>query len=426
MDRVLSIILGGGMGTRLFPLTKDRAKPAVPFGAKYRLVDIPISNCINSRYMSIYILTQFNSSSLHLHIARTFRFDHFSKGFIEILAAVQSFDNTSGWYEGTADAVRKNFVHFERQEPEQYMILSGDQLYRMNLREFIKEHRESNADITVAATPVTRESANDLGILKTDGTGRIDAFEEKPGPEKDISHLRIPAGLQTSESTGGEKEYLASMGIYIFNRKIMKQCLDNDYKDFGKEVFPLSIEKYKVHAYVYNGFWEDIGTIRSFFETNLNLASISPDFNLYDEENPIYTHRRDLPPSKFNSCVLKQTVSAEGSIINDSSISNSLLGVRTIIDSGVELQSVYCMGADWYESDAEKRRNRETNIPDIGIGKGCQIKNAIIDKNARIGEGCRIGTDHMDRTDGDFGHYFIREGVIIIDKQAIIPPGTII
>ncbi|MFQ3619416.1 MAG: glucose-1-phosphate adenylyltransferase [Spirochaetales bacterium] len=425
-QNVLSIVLGGGKGTRLYPLTKDRAKPAVPFGAKYRIVDIPISNCIHSDFKQIYILTQFNSASLHMHIAQTYMFDSFSKGFCEILAAEQTFNSTS-WYEGTADAVRKNFTHFRDQNPDYFLILSGDQLYRMNLQDFVKKHVETKADITIACTPVTREQAVGFGIMGIDSLGRVVEFIEKPEYSKDISSLKIPSKLHPDKKLlSSGKEYLASMGIYVFTRKALQQALDNNLTDFGKDIIPESISTMKVHAYIFTGFWEDIGTIRSFYETNLNLAVINPNFNLYDENHPIYTMRRHLPPTKFNYSTLSEVVTGDGCIITNSWVTRSVLGIRTIIETGSNLEGVVCMGADFYETPEDREENRRKGIPDIGIGRGSRIRGAIIDKNARIGEACRIGVDDIPRRDGDYGNYFIREGIIIVPKNGIVPNGSVI
>lgn len=426
MNSVLTIILGGGKGTRLYPLTKNRAKPAVPFGAKYRLVDIPISNSINAGFKKIYVLTQFNSASLHLHLGNTYIFDSFTRGFVEILAAEQSFDS-AGWYEGTADAVRKNMHHFVNQRPDHYLILSGDQLYRMDLLDFFKKHLDSKADITIAATPVTREDATGFGIMKVDAKGRITEFVEKPGMDKNIDHLKIPDNLHPDKRMQADgREYLGSMGIYFFKADVMEKALANDHTDFGHEIIPMLIEKSKVQSYIYTGFWEDIGTIKNFYETNINLASINPQFNFYDEDRPIYTHKRDLPASKFNFCSISESLAADGCIITNASIVNSIVGLRTLIESGANLDGVVCMGADYYETVEERARNRETGIPDVGIGRGTLVKRAIIDKNARIGENCRIGIDKLPRQDGDYGTHFIRDGIIIIPKNGVVPNGTII
>jgi glucose-1-phosphate adenylyltransferase len=424
MTEVLSIVLGGGKGTRLFPLTQARAKPAVPFGGKYRLVDIPISNCINAGLRQIYILTQFNSASLHLHLSQTYVFDTFTKGFVEILAAEQTFEH-SGWYEGTADAVRKNFPHFRTQNPSYYLILSGDQLYRMDLQDLLEKHKNSGAAITIACTTVSRQDASQLGILKVDKNNRITEFLEKPGPTKDIGDYKAPAELQGSATIKGES-YLASMGIYVFNSKNMEECLANELTDFGKEIIPQAINKLKVNAYVFNGYWEDIGTIRNFYEANLELTSLRPRFDFYEENKPIYTHIRNLPPSKMNFSNMNQSIAAEGCIITNASIANSIVGVRTIIESGSSLNGVVCMGADYYETELQKQQNAEARVPNVGIGKGVIVKGAIIDKNACIGDGCRIGVDNIARTDGNYGHYHIVDGIVVIPKNAVLYPGTVI
>lgn len=428
-NRILAIVLGGGKGTRLIPLTKDRAKPAVPFGGKYRLVDIPISNCINSDIKRIYILTQFNSASLHNHISNTYIFDTFSQGFVEVLAAEQT-PKSDDWYQGTADAVRKNIKHFHDQQPKYYIILSGDQLYRMDYRDMLKTHIESNAELTIAAKAISREEATGLGIVGTDDTGRIVSFLEKPSIDLDISEYKTPRKLldvnsSTTQQNSG-KEYLASMGIYIFNAAAMEKALDNDKTDFGKEIIPETIQEMKVQTHIFNDFWEDIGTIKSFYETNLNLASLTPDFNFYDEKMPIYTHRRHLPATKVNFCTISQSLTSEGSIITNASIVNSIIGVRTLIESGANLDGVYCMGSSYYESDEQKLENSKKGIPNIGIGRGTIIRKAIIDQNARIGNGCRIGIDSMDRVDGIYDSYHICDGIIVIPKNGILTDGTVI
>ncbi len=423
VSKVLSIILGGGKGTRLYPLTKERSKPAVPFGGKHRIVDIPISNCINSGFMQIYILTQFNSASLHMHVARAYNFDTFSGGFVEILAAEQTFEH-SGWYEGTADAVRKNFIHFKTQKPTHYIILSGDQLYRMDLASFLKEHEESGADITIACTAVNRADASGFGILKTDKSGRITEFMEKPGSTKNIDDWIIPDEARTAAATNG-RDYLASMGIYIFNAAAMEDSLNNTLTDFGKEVIPEAIKKYNVSAYVYDGYWEDIGTIKSFYDATLDLTSITPKFNFYDEDNPIYTHNRNLPSSKINMATLDQVNTSEGCVITNATVKRSVIGIRTTIESGAYLEGVICMGADWYETDTEKDDNRKKSIPDIGIGERTVIRRAIIDKNARIGKDVSIGMGKVPE-DGDYGYYHVVDGIYVITKNACVPDGTII
>lgn len=423
MNNMLAIILGGGKGSRLHPLTAERAKPACPFGGKYRLVDIPISNSINSGFRRIYVLTQFNSASLHLHIGRTYNFDSFSGDFCEILAAEQT-PRSEEWYGGTADAVRQNLEHFRVIRPSHYLILSGDQLYRMDLKDFMRQHLESGMQVSIATTPVTREASNDLGILKVDRKGRITEFLEKPGPEKNIDAFKIPNPIEVERQ--GNKEYLASMGIYIFDAEVMEKLLDCRKKDFGKEIIPDAIDKVEVQAYTYRGYWEDIGTIKNFYEANLDLGSPQPQFNLYDQHNPLYTHRRDLPPTKINSCTLNDSIASEGSIITKAVIDRSLIGIRTVIKSGAKLDGVYAMGADFYETDVQRAKNRSNGIPDYGIAEETSISGAIIDKNARIGKHCRIGVDQMHRPDGDHTAYSVRDGIIIILKGAVISDDTVI
>lgn len=417
--------MGGGKGTRLYPLTAERSKPAVPFGGKYRLVDIPLSNSIAADFKKIYVLTQFNSASLHLHIANSYVFDNFTNGFVEILAAEQTFTH-SGWYEGTADAVRKNLVHFRTQKPKYYMILSGDQLYRMDLIDFFNRHVESGADATVAVLPVDREAAVGFGILTVDETLRIREFTEKPPIEKDISALKIPeAAREELPNYKPGRDYLASMGIYVFTAEALEAALDNTYTDFGKEVIPMMIDKMNVNAYMFDGFWEDIGTIESFYHTSLALAEIHPEFNLFDEKMPIFTHRRNLPPGKYNSATLSRTIASDGCIITGSTINRSIVGIRTIIQEGSELDGVVCMGADYYEEPGPTRTEEGRAIPPIGIGKNCRIRGAIIDKNARIGDNCVIGWNGIP-PEGDYDRYFVRDGIIIVPKNGVIPDGTVI
>ena len=352
--RVLAIILGGGKGTRLYPLTKERSKPAVSFGGKYRIVDIPLSNCINSGYKKIYLLTQFNSASLHLHITNSYNFDRFSGGFVEILAAEQTLEH-SGWYEGTADAVRKNFIHFKSQKPTHYVILSGDQLYKMDLKAFMDAHIKSGAEITIATTAVNRHDASGFGIMKIDSENRVKEFMEKPKPTLNIDDWKIPK--EARGSLPPEKEYLASMGIYIFNASTMEQCLlgeNEKYTDFGKEILPLAIGKRKICSYLFDGYWEDIGTIRSFYEANIALTEPYPAFDFYGNTSPIYTHMRNLPPSKINSANITSSLTSEGCIITDCKLNRSVIGVRSIIENGTELDGVIMMGADYYDSEEEK------------------------------------------------------------------------
>jgi glucose-1-phosphate adenylyltransferase len=427
MDTVLSIVLGGGRGERLYPLTQERAKPAVPFGGRYRLVDIPISNCINADMRKIFILTQFNSASLHNHVNSTYVFDTFSSAFVEVLAAQQTFEH-SDWYNGTADAVRKNFLHFRALAPDYYLVLSGDQLYRMDFRLLLEHHLRQGADITIAAKPVTRERVTGLGIMGTDDEGRVLSFVEKPPPDADLSAVRMPASLAKAHGidSSGDR-YLASMGIYLFNAATLKATLENqEASDFGKEVIPASIGSHHVSAYPFDGFWEDIGTIRTYYQTSLGLTLMKPQFNFYDERRPIYTHRRDLPATKVNSCYVYQSLVAEGSIITYSNIMNSIVGIRTRIEPDAHLDGVICMGADFYETEPQIAENHRQGIPQVGIGRGTHIRRAIIDKNARIGTDCRIGMDEQVRVDGDYESYSVRDGIIVVRKNAVIPDGTAI
>lgn len=423
--RIVALILGGGKGTRLYPLTKERSKPAVSFGGKYRLVDIPLSNCINSGYKKIYLLTQFNSTSLHMHIANSYNFDRFSSGFVEILAAEQTLENDK-FYEGTADAVRKSMSHFEAQNPTHYIILSGDQLYRMDLRDFFDSHIRSGASISVATTPVNRTDASRFGIVKTDDTNRITEFKEKPAPDIDISAWKISPELMATIPDPG-KEYLASMGIYIFNASTLNAVLnENDSKDFGKEVIPNSIGNYIVNAYVFNNYWEDIGTIKSFYDANIKLTDIDPEFNFYDEDEPIFTHMRNLPPSKINGASIFCTLTSEGCVITNCKLSRSIIGVRSIIENGSDLSGVIMMGADFYQNTEEKKDDIKKGLPTIGIGKNCFISRTIIDKNARIGNNVRINVDGRNYENGDHGNFYSADGIIVIRKGAVIPDGTTI
>ncbi|PIE98877.1 MAG: glucose-1-phosphate adenylyltransferase [Treponema sp.] len=421
--KVLSLILGGGKGTRLYPLTKSRSKPAVPFGGKHRIIDIPLSNSINSGFRNIYVLTQFNSASLHLHIAKAYVFDVFSNGFVEILAAEQTFDH-SGWYEGTADSVRKNFTHFKRLDFSHYIILAGDQLYRMNLKKFLQEHLNSKSDISIACTPVNRESASGFGIMKINSKSEITDFMEKPGPDLDITDWQIPKN-SSGKPADPNKNYLASMGIYIFNRDVMEEALDNELTDFGKEVIPQSIGKYKVTSFLHEGYWEDIGTIKSFYDANLALTDIKPEFNFYNVEMPIYTHNRNLPPSKINFAELDRVTCSEGCVITRAMVMHSVIGIRSTIETGSFLDGVVCMGADYYETVQEKKENQKKGIPPIGIGENSRIKRAIIDKNARIGNNVSIGFGETP-ADGDYGSYHVVNGIYVVLKNAIIPNNTVI
>lgn len=423
-SRVLCLILGGGKGTRLYPLTKERSKPAVSFGGKYRIVDIPISNCINSGFKKIYLLTQFNSASLHLHITNSYNFDRFSNGFVEILAAEQSLEH-SGWYEGTADSVRKNFIHFRTQKPTHYIILSGDQLYRMDLKHFMQQHIESGADVTIATTAVNRSDASGFGIMKIDDQNKITEFMEKPAKDLNIDDWKIPEKAR-DPMLAKEKEYLASMGIYIFNADTMEEVLNNDKPDFGKEIIPMAIKNKKVNSYIFDGYWEDIGTIRSFYDATLDLTNVTPKFNFYDEREPIFTQMSNLPPCKMNHADLTATLASDGCVITDCMISHSVIGLRSIIESGTVLDGVITMGADFYESEDEKEANKKSGTPNMGIGKHCHISRTIIDKNARIGDNCSINVSGKKYENGDYGNFYVADGIVVIRKNVTIPSGTII
>lgn len=423
-SRTLSIVMGGGAGTRLFPLTKDRAKPAVPLAGKYRLVDIPISNCLNSGLHRVYVLTQFNSTSLHRHINASYKFDNFSKSFVEILAAQQTPEGAR-WYQGTADAVRQNLRYFLEAPYEFYLILSGDQLYRMDYRLLLQQHVETGADITLATTPVDRAAASSFGIMHSDTNRKIFRFEEKPKEPALLDELRIPPALLRELGLPDDSElYQGSMGIYVFNRNILIECLNNDLDDFGKHIIPPSLQTYKVMTYIFQGYWEDIGTVRAFFEANLALTDTLPPYNFFDRAAPIYTHPRFLPASKINAATIRHAVVGDGCIISDAHIERAIIGIRSIIKSGATIRNSIIMGADYYEDEAaEMYENNSGMHPPIGIGKNSVIDRAIIDKNARIGESVVITPDgkapNVDNT-----NYYIRDGVVVIPKNATIPDGT--
>lgn len=423
IGNVLSIIMGGGQGTRLFPLTRERSKPAVPLAGKYRLVDIPISNCINSGLKRIYLLTQFNSASLHRHISQSYKFDHFTGGFVEILAAEQTFTDTS-WYQGTADAVRKNLQHFLNHNFEYALILSGDQLYRMDFRHILAQHIENEAEVTIATIPVDRRSANSLGILQINEKSRITRFEEKPKDPAILDSLRLPRDWYERLGVEGEEEFfLASMGIYVFNRDVLLKLLDNTFTDFGKHIIPGAINTHRLYSYVFQGYWEDIGTIGNFFEANLNLVTELPKFNFFDMSAPIFTRPRFLPASKINGAQIDHAIVSDGCIINHSRIEHSIIGVRSLVDAGSSLHRTILLGCDYFESEASIRENSAAGRPKIGVGKNTRIENAIIDKNARIGDDCVI-TPAGKPENVDHPLYYIRDGIVIVPKNGTIPHGT--
>jgi glucose-1-phosphate adenylyltransferase len=418
-ERTLAVIMGGGAGTRLFPLTKDRAKPAVPLGGKYRLVDIPISNCLNSGLRSIYVLTQFNSMSLHRHIQASYKFDNFSRSFVDILAAQQTPEG-SEWYQGTADAVRQNMRYFLERPFDYYLILSGDQLYRMDFRALLHQHIRSGADITLATKPIGRSLVSDFGIMQSDAHRRVTKFVEKPKDEAVLSEFKMGPELLASVGSAPDAElYQASMGIYVFNRDVLVDCLNNNLADFGKHVIPESIADRQISGYIFNGYWEDIGTIRAFYEANLDLTDLLPQYSFFEASAPIYTHPRFLPGSKMNGATLRQAIIADGCIISDAHIERSVIGVRSIIESGATIRNSIVMGADYYETESTPDRLR---LPRIGIGRNCVIDRAIIDKNARIADGVVI-TPEGKPADLDAGNYFIRDGIVVVPKNAVIPAG---
>ena len=419
-DQVISVILGGGEGNRLFPLTQERAKPAVPIAGKYRLVDIPISLSLNSGIKRIFLLTQYLSSSLHRHVQQSYRFDDFiPRGFIEIVAAQKTREGTS-WYQGTADAVRQGLIHFDNHPHEHVLILSGDQLYRMDFREMLDQHVTSGSDITIATLPVDAGSAPSLGILKADGARRITEFVEKP---KDPAVL---AKMESKSAMPKGRPYLASMGIYIFNRETLRDCLDgNDGKDFGKNILPAAIGSKKVSAFIHEGYWEDIGTIGAFYRANLDLLAQEPKFDFGLSTAPIYTRARFLPGSVVEDCQVIQAIVSDGCIIRKSILDQAVIGIRSRIGPGCQIRRSILMGADYYETPFQQEDNRKRQRPAIGIGEGTVIEDAIIDKNVRIGRNVVIRAAGKDR-DMDGENFYVRDGVVIIPKGSIIPDGGVI
>lgn len=415
----IAIILGGGRGSRLHPLTGHRSKPAVPIAGKYRLVDIPISNCLNSGIRKIYVLTQFNSASLNRHIKNTYNFDAFSSGFVDILAAEQT-PKSQTWFQGTADAVRQSLHHLENHQFEYVLILSGDQLYQMDFNALINEHKKNKADLTIATIPVIDEDATGFGILKRDEEYRIVSFKEKPALEE-LSNWKSPVP-QAQKSQG--KEYLASMGIYVFNKALLKQLMKENPEavDFGKELIPKALQTSKVYSYDYTGYWTDIGTIRSFYEANLELTETLPSFNLYDNDNLIYTRARLLPASKISGTTLDRVLIAEGSIIEASRIVYSVIGIRSRIGKGTTVENCIIMGNDYFPTASEIAQ-LDAEHPLLGIGERCFISNAIIDKNVQIGNDVRIvGGPHL--SEGKHGFFYVMDGIVILPKGAIVPDGT--
>ena len=429
MKRVLSIILGGGAGTRLYPLTKLRAKPAVPLAGKYRLIDIPVSNCINSEIFKIYVLTQFNSASLNRHLSRTYSFSGFSEGFVEVLAAQQTPENPN-WFQGTADAVRQYLWLFEEWDVDEYLILSGDHLYRMDYKQFVDRHRETNADITISVVPMDEKRASDFGLMKIDGKGRVIDFSEKPKGDalREMAVDTTVLGLSAEEAR--QMPYIASMGIYVFKKQVLMDLLQAapDKTDFGKEIIPASSKDHNVQAYLFGGYWEDIGTIEAFYDANLALTQQpQPAFSFYDEKAPIYTRSRYLPPTKLLDCHVTESMIGEGCIIKNCQIHHSVLGIRTRVEAGCTIQDALIMGADYYNPFAERQSDCSSPEIPLGIGSNTTIRRAIVDKNAHIGCDVQIiNKDHVEEADRENLGFIIRSGIVVILKGATIADGTII
>lgn len=430
MKNVLAIILGGGAGTRLYPLTQQRAKPAVPLAGKYRLIDIPVSNCINSEITKIYVLTQFNSASLNRHITRTYNFAGLNEGFVEVLAAQQTPENPN-WFQGTADAVRQYLWLLSAwANIDEFLILSGDHLYRMNYGDFVQRHRDTQADITLSVVPIDQQRASSFGLMKMDPSGRIVDFSEKPEGAALESMKVDTTSLGLSPEEAHDKPYIASMGIYVFKKKVLFDLLEKapDSTDFGREIIPAAAPTHNIQAYLFNDYWEDIGTIESFYEANLALTQQpQPPFSFYQKEAPIYTRSRYLPPTKMLDCQVTESMIGEGCILKNCQISHSVLGVRTRIESGCIIDRVLIMGADYYKSRAEQASAVETEKTPLGIGRDTQIKRAIVDKNARIGANVQIiNKDRVQEAERESEGFYIRSGIVVILKNAVIPDGTII
>lgn len=422
--RVMTVVLGGGRGTRLFPLTKLRAKPAVPLGGKYRLIDIPLSNAINSGLREIFVLTQFQSASLNAHIARTYRFDMFTNGFVEVLAAEQRDAPGGDWFQGTADAVRKHFERFARENVDHILILSGDHLYRMQYDELIAHHERTNADITVSCIPVHRHECGGFGVLASGPDGRISSFTEKPKDTEDLSALKIPDAMKAQWGT--QKDYLASMGVYVFRLSVLEKFLKSGgHLDFGRDILPRALVDHHVQAYLFQDYWEDIGTIKAFFDANLALCDDPPQFRFYVPEAPIFTRARFLPPTVFKDARIERSLVAEGSVLEGAQVVHSIIGHRVFLLPGARVEDSILMGADFYEvGETRAKVLREGRIP-VGIGEGASIKRAIVDKNARIGAGAIIH-GRPDRPDEDHDEWSVRDGIVLVHKGAVIEPGSVL
>ena len=417
--------MGGGRGTRLYPLTMERCKPAVPLAGKYRLVDIPISNCINSNINRIFLLTQFHTASLHRHIQSVYHFDPFGGGFVDILSAEQT-EKSADWYQGTADAVRRNLQHFRSFPHDLVLILSGDQLYKMDFHKILEQHMATNADVTIAAIPFPVSKVEGLGLMRVNDDLSIAQFVEKPKDPAVINSLTLSPALEAKlQAAKTEKHCLASMGIYVFNRAALTDALDNKMTDFGKEIIPGLLGKKKLFAHIFEGYWEDIGTVRAFFDANLALAQPLPPFNFFDPSAPIYTKDNYLPASKVNNCTIDYVVLGDGSILEDSFIKHSVVGIRSFVRKGSRLEDVVMMGADFYETDEQTKANVERGRPSLGVGYNCRIRGSIIDKNARIGNDVVLSPDG--KPDGTYAHgVIIRDGVLLVPKGGVVPTGTVI
>jgi len=424
-SKVICVIMGGGRGTRLHPLVSERCKPAVPLAGKYRLVDIPISNCLNSGLNQIYVLTQFNTASLHRHIQESYKFDPFGGGFVDILSAEQTMAGES-WYQGTADCVRQNLHHFNANDDDLVLILSGDQLYQMDLEALTNQHRDSGAAVTIAAKAMKTTDVLGLGLMRVEDDLSIQEFVEKPTDMNIIEGLALSESVTSDlDSEKGAKYVLANMGIYCFNMRFLRESLNNAHTDFGKEVIPHLLGKVNMKSFVFEGYWEDIGTIHSFFEANLSLADPVPPFNFFDENNPVYTRARFLPATKLNNLTTKEAIVAGGCIISQCNIERCVIGVRSKICDGTNLKNVIMMGSDFFENDEDRKENRNRQRPDIGVGENCQIENAIIDKGARIGKNVRLspaGKPDM----FEQGDVMVRDGVLLVLKNGVVPDGTVI
>jgi len=427
-SNLLAVILGGGAGSRLFPLTQLRSKPAVPLGGKYRLVDVPISNCINSDVIRMFVLTQYNSASLNKHIATTYRFSPFADGFVEIIAAEQTPERPD-WFQGTADAVRQVLPHIRDWRIDTLLILSGDHLDRLDYGKFLARHFETKADITISVIPIVPDSASEFGLLKTDPAGRIVEFSEKPrGAALEAMRVETTSlGLTPEEARA--RPFLASMGIYVFKYDVIEKVLaeDNSRLDFGKEVIPHSLQNYNVQAYLFNGYWEDIGTIAAFYKANLDMTSPIPPFNLFDAQAPLFTRARYLPPSKMDNCEIRDSIISDGCIISGAKIYRSVIGLRSRIGAGAQIDAAYMMGADYYQTLEDIMTDTQAQRPRVGVGERTIIRRAIVDKNARIGADVRLlneaGVEHAD---GPGGMYYIRDRIIIVPKNGLVPDGTVV